>query len=464
MREVVDKLNIRLDLLESQKSAVDEVQTSLNVFEHQVNHLKAQVEMLTVRLDNLASKPASAPSPRVSGESDAEINIELELQKPPGMTFGLEQLLRVVIQHGASDLHLKAGAPPTVRLNGDLIPIGEKPLTEEECRYLVFSSIPFSKRKRFQFIKEVDHAHVSSGVRFRLNAFLERGRVSAAFRAVTTAIPGFQALGLPPVMQSLAMIHHGLVLVTGPAGSGKSTTLAAMVDFINKNRKCHVVTIEDPIEFYHHDENSFITQREVGTDTTGFAEALRQALRQDPNVIMVGEMRDTETIMTAVTAAETGHLVLSTLHTPNAVQAIDRIVDNFSGDQQRQIRQLLSSSLKGVISQKLLTRADGRGRIPALEILVCTSTIASHILDGQTKEIYQYLQQGAHEGMQTFTAHLTRLVEQGLVTKEEALFHADQANEFKLSLRGPAGSGYATGPSPGGPGGPEGGGNYVNWL
>jgi len=355
--------------------------------------------------------------------------------KPSELAFTLDDLLRVVINYNASDLHIKAGAPPTVRLNGDLVPIGDRSLTEEDARYLILTSLTPEKRERLGDRREVDHAYVSHGVRFRLNAFFERGRLSGAYRTVSTQVPSFESLGLPSVLGRLSNLHNGLLLVTGPAGSGKSTTLASVVDWINRNRRAHVVTIEDPIEYFHHDIHSFISQREVGTDTSSFAEALRQALRQDPNVIMVGEMRDTETILTAVTAAETGHLVLSTLHTPNTVQSVDRILDTFSGDQQKQIRMLLSSSLRGVVSQKLLQRADGKGRVPAVEVLVCTSTIASLILEGNTKEIYPYIQQGASEGMQTFTSSLTRLLEQGLVSREEAMFHAEQTTEFRLATR-----------------------------
>lgn len=361
--------------------------------------------------------------------------LSLDTLKPPELTFTLDELLGAVIKYNASDLHLKAGAPPTVRLNGDLVPIGNRVLSDAESLYLVMSAIPNEKRGRLQKLREIDHAYVSRGIRFRLNAFLERGRVSAAFRMISSHIPSFADLGLPPVLARLGSMNNGLALVTGPAGSGKSTTLASLIDWINRNKRAHVVTIEDPIEYYHSDVHSFITQREVGTDTLSFAEALRQALRQDPNVIMVGEMRDTETILTAVTAAETGHLVLSTLHTPNTVQSIDRVLDTFSGDQQKQIRMLLSSCLKGVVSQKLLQRSDGKGRVPAVEVLINTSTIASLILEGNTKEIYPYIQQGGNEGMQTFTHSLTRLIEQGIVTPEEAMYHADQTTELRLATR-----------------------------
>ena len=433
-----------LSLLHTLQGRVLDLDRKLELQHQEIEILRQQLK----HAEPAASAPgelAVVPSAAVAVSTSFDIELDIDPPKPETLGFGLDDLLRVVIKHQASDLHLKVNSPPIVRLHGDLIPIGEKILSQEECHYLILQAIPKGKRTRFLSIREVDHAHVSQGVRFRLNAFLERGRLSAAFRLVRADIPSFEQLGLPSVMTRFAGLHNGLVLVTGPAGCGKSTTLASLVDWINRNRKVHVVTVEDPIEYYHYDERSFITQREVGTDTTGFVEALRQTLRQDPNVILVGEMRDVETIMTAVTAAETGHLVLSTLHTPNAVQAIDRILDAFSGDQQKQIRMLLSSCLRGVVSQKLLTRADGTGRIPAVEVLVCTSTVSSFILDGNTKEIYPFIQQGAHEGMQTFTDSLRRLLERGLVTREEAMFHAEQLTELRLATRHVTGGAAAPG-------------------
>jgi twitching motility protein PilT len=427
----------------------------LHFLEKRLQQLEDRCARQDKEIQLLRSAPLPARTVGISSHEDlpARSAYTSDLVRPPELNFSLDDLLRVVIDYNASDLHIKANAPPTVRLNGELVPIGDRALSEQEALYLVLSSIPREKRSRLNNLREVDAAYVSRGVRFRLNVFLERGRVSAAFRMVSTQVPNFESLGLPPVLARLANMHNGLVLVTGPAGSGKSTTLAAVIDWINRNRRTHVVTIEDPIEYYHHDIHSFVSQREVGSDTISFAEALRQALRQDPNVIMVGEMRDTETILTAVTAAETGHLVLSTLHTPNTVQSIDRILDTFSGDQQKQIRMLLSTSLRGVISQKLLQRSDGKGRVPAVEVLVCTSTIQSLILEGNTKEIYPYIQQGGNEGMQTFTSSLTRLVEQGLVTREEAAFHAEQTTEFRLANRH---NEQRSGTTPSG--------SYLNWL
>ena len=350
--------------------------------------------------------------------------------------YELSDVLGVVVQNNASDLHIKVGVPPMVRLHGELVPVGQAALTSDDAKALVFSAMSKSQRKQLLCGREVDFAYACDGARYRVNAFMERGNVSAAFRMLRSDIATLDSLGLPEVLKKLAMSNNGIILVTGPAGSGKSTTLAAMLDYINENRKCHVVTIEDPIEFFHKDKMSIITQREVGLDTSSFVEALRMSLRQDPNVIMVGEMRDAETMMTAVTAAETGHLVLSTLHTPNAVQAVDRIIDTFSGDIQRQFRLLLSSSLRGVISQKLLLRADGAGRVAAAEIMVNTPTISSLILEGKTNEIYPFIQQGSNDGMQTFTQSMLQLYNDGLITKEEGFSHADQPTEFRMGMEG----------------------------
>lgn len=396
-----------------------------------VNSSDSRLERLEERLHRLEQQIAATHS--LAGESGVEISLEEKLEPPSSLSFLLDDLLRTVIKNRASDLHIKPFAPPTVRLEGKLVPIGDRPLTPEESQFLVLSALPPRKRVPLSHLREVDHAHSAFGVRFRLNAFLERGHLSAAFRMINSSVPRFHELGLPPVLERLASLQDGLVLITGPAGSGKSTTLASVVDWINDNRRTHIVTIEDPIEFHHQDRTAYISQREVGTDTTSFMEALKQALRQDPNVIMLGEMRDAETIMTAVTAAETGHLVISTLHTPNTVQAIDRVVDSFSGQTQKQVRMLLASCLRGVVSQKLLNRADGKGRIPAIEVLINTSTIASHILDGQTHEIYQYIQRGESEGMQTFTQSLISLLDRGLITYQDAAQVADRKTELRLA-------------------------------
>ncbi|MCD4783542.1 MAG: type IV pilus twitching motility protein PilT [Candidatus Eremiobacteraeota bacterium] len=350
--------------------------------------------------------------------------------------FDLDDLLQVMIKHEASDLHLKSGSPPTVRMEGELIPVGSQILTDNDCKMLTLSAMNQHQRKQLAKRMEVDFAYAIPTARFRVNAFLQKQSVSASFRLLRTDIPTVEELNLPETLKKLCENNHGLILVTGPAGSGKSTTLASMINYINETKKMHIITIEDPIEFVHQDKMSIITQREVGTDTESFPVALKQALRQDPNVILIGEMRDPETIMTAVIAAETGHLVLSTLHTPNTIQAINRIIDVFSGDMQKQFRLLLSNTLRGVVSQRLLNRTDEGGRIPTVEVMVVTPTIASLMLEEKTNEIYTHMVQGGTEGMQTFTQSLTELFEKGLVSKEEAMYHADQPTEFRLSIEG----------------------------
>ncbi|MEW6282366.1 MAG: PilT/PilU family type 4a pilus ATPase [Candidatus Eremiobacterota bacterium] len=400
-----------------------------------VEELKAQVERLS---DQVEAFEKLLVTGGLGGRVKKKRPEAPEADGDVVLPYSLSDLLRVMIKHGASDLHIKTGAAPTVRLHGELITIGNKDekLTAEQCRKLVFSVLSPTHKRKLKKQKEVDFACLLDRARFRVHAFYERNHLTAAYRLLRTDLPSFEALGLPTVLRKIAGLNNGLVLVTGPAGQGKSTTLAAMVDFINKNRKVHVVTIEDPIEYFHEDNHAFITQREVGPDTHSFADGLRQALRQDPNVILVGEMRDLETITTAVSAAETGHLVLSTLHTPNTVQAVDRIVDAFPPDSQKQIRVLLSKCLRAVISQRLLVRKDGKGRVPAVEVLVSTPAISSYILEGRTEEIYPLIERGATEGMQTFAQAMLELFQKGLITKDEAMYHADQASDFRLAAEG----------------------------
>lgn len=406
---------------------------------HVVDELKAQVEELARKL---AALEAEGPGETAPGTRKTRSRKNEPALAPPRVP--MEEYLRVMIKHGASDLHIKSGSPPTVRLNGRLIPVGEQKLTQQQTHDLIMSVLSPERRRKLRKHKEVDFAALLEvnqegrkvEARFRVHAFYERNNLSAAYRLLRSDLPRFEDLGLPSVLRKLATLNNGLILVTGPAGQGKSTTLASIVDYINQNRAVHVVTIEDPIEYFHEDKQSFITQREIGPDTHNFADGLRQALRQDPNVILVGEMRDPETIMTAVSAAETGHLVLSTLHTPNTVQAVDRIIDSFPADSQKQIRSQLSKSLRAVMSQRLLLRADGKGRIPAVELMVCTPAISSYILEGQTEEIYPLMARGASEGMQTFSQSMLALFNKGLITKQEAEFHADAAGEFSMAAEG----------------------------
>jgi twitching motility protein PilT len=356
-----------------------------------------------------------------------------DTQKPPE----LDSLLRQMLALGASDLHLKAAAPPMSRAHGVLKPLSERPLSLPECENLIFSSMTHAQQQEFMESKELDYAYGLHGHgRFRVNAYFQRGTVSAAFRSVRLDIPSFEELRLPPSLRTLCDHRDGIVLLTGATGTGKSTTLAAMIDHINATQRRHIVTIEDPIEYIHVDKMSIISQREVGIDTESFTVALKQALRQDPDVILIGEMRDPESIITALTAAETGHLVLSTLHTQNTTQALERIMDALPEANRKMFMVQLATSLRGIISQRLLGRIDGSGRVPAVEVLIATPTIKSLIMEAKFSEMYGYMSTGRMEGMQTFTQSLLDLYQSGLVTEKEAFSKADKPTEFRLAIEG----------------------------
>jgi len=352
----------------------------------------------------------------------------------------LNEILSVGLKGNASDIHLKVGLPPIYRIDGTLRPLPNAPrVTSEFAEGFCDQIMSEMQRERFDKAREVDLAYGVPGLgRFRVNAFSQRGSISLVFRAIPFDIKGIDDLILPPVIKKLAMANRGLILVTGATGSGKSTTLAAVIDYINANRKAHIVTIEDPIEFLHRDKKSIINQREIGSDTMGFQVALKSALRQDPDVILVGEMRDHETIETALTAAETGHLVLSTLHTVDAAETVNRIISVFPPFQPRQIRIELAAVLQGVISQRLVPRADGKGRVPAVEIMVATARVRQLIDDkDQTKLIPDAIQQGYESyGMQTFDQSLMVLLKNRLISFEEALRQASNPDDFKLKVSG----------------------------
>ena len=356
------------------------------------------------------------------------------------MAVKIDDLLRIATGHHASDLHLKVGAFPVMRIGGELHPVENAPrLKPEDTLDMAFSIMSNRQKQRFKEVSEVDIGYGVSGLgRFRANIFQQRGTVSIVLRVIPDHNKSVAQLGLPPVIEKIAEERRGLILVTGATGSGKSTTLAAMIDCINSTRGGHIVTIEDPIEFLHRDKQSFITQREVDVDTRSFAEALRGALRQDPDVILVGEMRDHETIETALTAAETGHLVLSTLHTLDATETITRIVSSFPSHQQRSVRLQLAGILKAVISMRLVRAAKGAGRVPAIEVLVSTAFIRDHIINEEkTYMIREAIAAGTSQyGMQTFDQSLFRLLHAGLITQEEALHNATNADEFKMRVSG----------------------------
>src|ERR1700676_1385725 len=348
------------------------------------------------------------------------------------MPLHIDDLLRYAVAVGASDLHLTASQPGAIRLHGAIRPIEGCPVFDNETiRDMVFGILPASQRERFEEEKELDTSHSIAGVgRFRVNVSLQRGTVAAALRPIPHEMPEFSTLGLPDSIKSFTDLRKGLVLVTGPTGSGKSTTLASLVDIINRTKPLHIVTVEDPIEFLHDHKRSIITQREIGEDTNSFAEALRRVLRQDPDVILVGELRDLENISTALTAAETGHLVFATLHTQDAPQTIDRVIDVFPTNQQEQIRVMLAATLEGVVTQQLIVTADGTGRVPCSEVLVCTSAIRNLIRQSKTHQIYSLMQVGASFGMQTMDQGLAALVKQGVIS--EAIAYDRSSNEEDL--------------------------------
>jgi twitching motility protein PilT len=356
------------------------------------------------------------------------------------MSVKIDDLLRIATTHGASDLHLKAGSFPYMRIGGELRPVVDvQTLTQEDTLDMAFSMMSNRQKQRFKEVSEVDIAYGVSGVgRFRANIFQQRGTVGIVLRVIPDSTRSTSALGLPPVIDKIADEQRGLILVTGATGSGKSTTLAAMIDRINATRSGHVVTIEDPIEFLHRDKRSFVTQREVDVDTRSFAEALRGALRQDPDVILVGEMRDLETIETALTAAETGHLVLSTLHTLDATETITRVVSSFPSHQQKSVRLQLAGILKAVISMRLVRAAKGRGRVPAIEVMISTGLIRDYIINEEkTYLIREAIAAGTSQyGMQTFDQSLFHLHQSGLISLEEALRNASNADEFLMRASG----------------------------
>lgn len=349
----------------------------------------------------------------------------------------LDRLLHVLAGLDGSDLHLKAGAKPRMRVDGSLGTMEEEaPFTSEDTRMLAEAILPAGLRETFERQHEVDFAYSVRGLgRFRTNAFYQRGSVAFAIRRVRSDAASIEDLGMPDVVRRLAEEHRGLVLVTGPTGSGKTTTLASMVDHINHTRACHIITVEDPIEYLHKDDMASIDQREVGFDTESFPSAMRVILRQDPDVILIGEMRDQETVYTALTAAETGHLVFSTLHTTTATETVNRIVDFFPPHQQGQIRTSLAAALKGTICQRLIPRADGKGRTPALEILVVNGRVQQAITDPMlTSEIDQIMTEGDYYGMQTFDQALAALLKDGTINMRDAMSAASNPHDLKVML------------------------------
>jgi twitching motility protein PilT len=404
------------------------------------------------------SRPAGPPAPLAAPSSPApstpksdaaparraaQARIGLAAATQDG-DLDLDAALRKMIELGASDLHLTSGAAPMVRLDGSLRPLEDFPTVyPDSLQRTIYAVLSQKQREQFEDVLELDFAYAVRGVsRFRVNLYKQRDSIGAAFRMIPYEIKPLEELGMPPIVANFAGLPRGLVLVTGPTGSGKSTTLAAVIDLANRSRNDHIMTVEDPIEFLHRHKRSLINQREVGADTHSFANALKHVLRQDPDIILVGEMRDLETISVALTAAETGHLVFATLHTQDAAQTIDRIIDVFPAHQQDQVRTQLAASLQGVVCQTLCKRATGKGRAVATEVLIATPAIRNLIREGKTHQVYSAMQAGAQQGMHTMDQHLADLVRAGRITYEVGLEKCHHAADFnRLTGRSGVGAG-----------------------
>jgi twitching motility protein PilT len=378
---------------------------------------------------------APSPLPTLAASSD--------LVPPPPVVSGgsataalptIDELLLTVVEKNGSDLHLRVHEPPVIRVHGDLHRLPFPPMTPDDTKRLMYSLMNETRQRRFEEDLEMDLSHAIPGVaRFRVNVFKQRGNVGGVLRLIPARSKTIDEMGLPQVLKQLSLLPRGLVLVTGPTGSGKSTTLAACIDHINRTRRCHIVTIEDPIEFVHNDNMAAIEQRELGQDTHTFADALKHVMRQAPDVILVGEMRDLETIALAITAAETGHLVFATLHTTDAPQTIDRIVDVFPPEQQEQVRTQLAVTLQAVVSQTLLPLADRPGRVPAFEVMIATPAIRALIREAKTHQIYSMVETGSDHSMISLDQFLLKLLDQGTITLEHAM--AKSSNPAYLQQR-----------------------------
>ena len=349
----------------------------------------------------------------------------------------LEDLLIEMVERGSSDLFIKAGSPPNLRIDGSIVSMDYGDLSGQECEQMARSIMNETQWAAFGEMPEMDLAVGVSGLgRFRVNCFRQRGSIGMVFRHISNPEFSFEQLNLPPIVRELAERRRGMALVTGMTGSGKSTTLAAMINHINEKRRCHIVTVEDPIEFLHQDKMSIVNQREVGFDTMNFRDALRHVLRQSPDVILIGEMRDLETIQTAISASETGHLVFSTLHTTDAVQTVERIINYFPAYLHNQIRMELSLCINGIICQRLIPHKSGSGRVPAIEIMVNTPSIKKLLLEGKTMELAEHIVQGEYYGMQSFNQSLIKLIQKNLVGYETALNYATSPEELRLAMEG----------------------------
>lgn len=351
--------------------------------------------------------------------------------------MNIDEFLRTAVKKRASDIHIRVGSPPMLRIDGRIVPTEMRPLTPADTKRTLYSMLSTAQRETFEKCHEMDVSFMISGIaRFRVNIFMEQGHVGAVLRVIPLTIKSLEALGLPPQIQKFTQELQGLILITGPTGSGKTTTLAAMLDHVNTTQDVHIITIEDPIEFVYRNKKSIMTQRELVNDTASFPSAIKYALRQDPDIILVGEMRDQETIEAAILAAETGHLVLSTLHTTDAVQTINRVLNAFPPHEHTQILKQLASVLKGTVAQRLVQRSDGIGRVAAVEILVVTPTVRDYIFKHELDAIYSLIQNGAHDGMQSMNQSLFNHFQAGHVSFDDILASSDNPGELQQWSRG----------------------------
>jgi twitching motility protein PilT len=377
-----------------------------------------------------------APAPGVRPQSAPNVQSApggLLVEERPGFEFDLHATLGYLLEVGGSDLHLSVGSPPMIRLRGGLVAVpDQESLTRQGVQKVLYAILTQKQRERFEEELELDFAYAMPGAsRFRVNVYRQRESLGAAFRVIPFEIKSLGQLGINPRVSTMAALPRGMVLVTGPTGSGKSTTLAALVDEANRTRHDHIMTVEDPIEFLHQNKTCLVNQREVGEDTHSFAAALKHVLRQDPDIILVGEMRDLETISVALTAAETGHLVFATLHTSDAAQTIDRVIDVFPPHQQQQVRVQLASAIQGIVCQTLCKTSDGKGRVAATEVLFATGAVRNLIREGKTHQIYSAMQAGAQHGMQTMDQNLAELVKAHKITFEHGLEKCHHVDDFK---------------------------------
>jgi len=411
--------------------ALDKIWSSMS---HDASETSSDDGTAAVAPEPNGKTPALRASPGDVGAPDARGTAIAT--SDDGTLMHLDDLLRHAVSVGASDLHLTAMMPACVRVNGTIRPIDGCPkLDNETIRNMIFGVLPQTLRERFEADKELDTSHSVPGAgRFRMNVFQQRGTVASVLRSIPHEIPSFETLNVPEAVRTFAELRRGLVLVTGPTGSGKSTTLASLVDIINRTKPLHIITVEDPIEFLHNHKRCLVNQREIGQDTNSFAEALRRVLREDPDVIMVGEMRDLETVSMALTAAETGHLVFATLHTQDAPQTIDRVIDVFPTSQQEQVRTMLAAALEGVVTQQLIPNADGTSRLACCEVMVCTSAIRNLIRSNKTHQIYSLMQTGGQYGMQTMDQALARMVRLGKISEAVAFDRARNEDDLRNHL------------------------------